>query len=131
MSKPIKATIEINLVPFTVPAFATVTLATRNVDGDPNTVQMRIQDLSPEMLADLCDDFQRTIFKNAQKDMPPTHDAIEVRHNRSDAVLRYFQRFEDDLGPLNPSLEQCQNALRDVCLIAGGGGPSHNKGWEK
>ena len=129
MPKPIKATIGIQLQPFPVPTCARVDLATRDSAGEPNSVEMRIEDLTPDMLASLCDNFERTVFKNAGKTIPDKHVAIEVIHDRADRIRKYCEQMEEP--GVRPSHEQCEQALHDIYLIAGGKPPFYNPDFVK
>ena len=133
MPKPIKATIGIQLQPFPVPTCARVDLATRDSAGEPNSVEMRIEDLTPDMLASLCDNFERTVFKNAGKTIPDKHVAIEVIHDRADRIRKYLDTRDGMLsasdGPAQDTHEGCEKALRDVYLLSRGQEPEHNTMW--
>lgn len=70
-----KATIEIELQPFTVPNFVRPAPKQRakgeNVSSD-ETAAIALSDLSATTLDMMCDDFRREIFKKAGKQQPPT-----------------------------------------------------------
>lgn len=65
------ATIETKLRPFTVPNFVTVVMPPgKREDGLKPVPSFSLRELSPETLAELCDEFRVAVFAQAMKKDP-------------------------------------------------------------
>lgn len=69
-----KATLKVTLKPFTVPNFVIIeTPPGRRQDGvDFESPKVALNDLEPEDLDRLCEEFRRAVFDKAGKCQPPT-----------------------------------------------------------
>lgn len=63
-----KAMIEIELQPFTVPNFV---IRKPRTGGDSESFSYGLDELDPNTLDRLCSDFRREVFKKAGKNEPP------------------------------------------------------------
>lgn len=66
-----KATIEIELKPFTVPNFVTPVPKTGRQDTE-GTHSIPLSDLDARTLEQMCDEFREAVFTKAGKQRPPT-----------------------------------------------------------
>jgi hypothetical protein len=67
-----KAKIEVELQPFSVPNFVlTVQEARPRQDGFQETPNLALSDLDPPTLEMLCDEFRDAVFSKAGKQQPP------------------------------------------------------------
>lgn len=66
-----KATIEIELQPFSVPNYVLTVDKPRAREQAWETPKFALSELSPETLYRMCDDFRRTVFEKAGKSPPP------------------------------------------------------------
>jgi hypothetical protein len=70
--KSVKASIEVELQPFTTPNFVlTVQPPRLKQEGFVETPKLSLSDLDSLTLSRMCDEFRREVFKKAGKEEPP------------------------------------------------------------
>lgn len=65
-----KATIEIELLPFNVPNY--VRTKREGMEEGVDDAALHLRDLDAETLDELCENFTNEVFKRAKKQRPPT-----------------------------------------------------------